>query len=347
MGQDAKSYGLFAHSIATIDALTITAGLRYSWDRKDGFGSFTAPQSFPLPVVHDYGAATPVPARVRDGGLSGTVSLSYAVSDDINLYGTYSRGYKSGGISLIRDAAGVLLAPAFGPIPPGCFAGPFPGTYSCNPEDPTFEKETVNHFEAGLKTQFGGGVGTFNLALFHTKAKNLQTQALLPTGTFDVINIGSATTQGVDIDATIRPAPGFEISAGVVYADVEDQNDNPIDHAPKWSGGFGSTYEFDLNSSGLSGFVHGDLAFKSRYFTNNDLSQSQGGYALVNGRIGIRGDNGAWEASLWCRNCFDQHYRTIDFQIPLDGAAFNFDGASVLSYIGEARLYGLTIQYKY
>ena len=93
--------------------------------------------------------------------------------------------------------------------------------------------------------------------------------------------------------------------------------------------------------------MHGDLAFKSRYFTTNDLSQSQSGYALVNGRIGIRGDNGAWEASLWCRNCFDQDYRTIDFQIPLDGAAFNFDGASVLSYIGEARLYGVTLQYKY
>ena len=27
--------------------------------------------------------------------------------------------------------------------------------------------------------------------------------------------------------------------------------------------------------------------------------------------------------------------------------AFNFDGASVLSYIGEPRLYGLTLQYKY
>ena len=348
MGQDGKSYGLFAHGIAEFDALTITAGLRYSWDRKDGFGTFTAPQSFPLPVVYDYGAGTPVPARVRDSGLSGTVSLSYEVSPDVNLYGTYSRVYKGGGISLMRDAGGILVGPQFGPAPPpGCFAGPFPGTFSCNPDDPTFDKETVDHFEAGLKTQFMDRAGTFNLALFHTKAKNLQTQALLPSGSFSVINIGSATTKGVDIDASIRPAPGFEISAGVVYADVEDQNGNPIDHAPKWSGGFGSTYEFDLNSSGLSGFVHGDLAFKSRYFTTNDLSQSQGGYALVNGRIGIRGDDGAWEASLWCRNCFDEDYRTIDFQIPLDGAAFNFDGASVLSYIGEPRLYGITLQYKY
>jgi iron complex outermembrane receptor protein len=348
MGQDGKSYGLFGHAIAEIDRLTITAGMRYSWDRKDGFGTFTAPQSFPLPVVYDYGAGTNVPARVRDSGLSGTVSLSYAASDDVNLYGTYSRGYKGGGISLIRDAGGILVGPQFGPAPPpGCFAGPFPGTFSCNPDDPTFDKETVNHFEVGMKSQFMEGLGTFNLALFHTKAKNLQTQALLPSGSFSVINIGSATSQGVDIDTSIRPAPGLEFTAGVVYADVEDHNNNPINHAPKWSGGFGSTYEFDLGAGGLSGFVHGDLAFKSGYFTTNDLSEKQGGYSLVNGRIGIRGGDGAWEASLWCRNCFDQDYRTIDFRIPLDGAAFNFDGASVLSYIGEARLYGLTLQYKY
>lgn len=347
MGQDGDSYGLFIHTISKFDAFTLTAGLRYSADSKDGFGRFTAPQSFPLPVVYDYGAGTPVPAHISDDGISGTVSLGYEVSSDVNLYGTYSRGYKAGGISLIRDAGGILLSPAFGPIPTGCVAGPFPGTYGCPAGDPTFKKETVNHFEVGFKTTFMDRRGRFNLAAFHTKASNLQTQSLLPSGSFSVINIGSATSKGFDIDAGISPVDGLDLSAGVVYAEVKDNLGRDLDHASRWSGGLGATYEFPINDGGMNGFVHGDVGFKSSYYTTNDLSGKQSGYGLVNGRIGIRGKDDGWEFSVWCRNCTNKAYRTIDFRIPLDGARFNFDGASVLSYIGEARFYGATVQFKF
>lgn len=356
LGQNGKSYGLFAHGIAKFDALTLTAGIRYSKDKKKGFGNFTVPpgppgsppRTLPLPVVYNFGAGTPIPATQNDDGISGTISIGYEVSGSVNLYGTYSRGYKSGGISLIRDAGGVQIGFSPGPTPPGCTAlgGPIIGF--CAPSDPTFDKETVNHFEIGVKTQFMDGRGRFNVALFSTKAKNLQTQSLLPSGTFDVVNIGSAKSTGVDIDAGFTLASGFELSGGVVYADVEDNLNRSLDHAPKWSGGFGATYEFAVGSGGMKGFVHGDVGFKSKYFTTNNLSQSQGGYGLVSGRIGIRGDDDRWEASLWCRNCTNKKYRTIDFTIPFDGAGLNFSPTpTVLSYIGEARFYGITLQVKY
>jgi len=345
MGQDADSYGIFAHTIAKFGALTFTGGLRYSKDNKDGFGTFSAPQSFPLPVVHPYGPGTPNPAKVRDDGISGTSSLSYAVSDDINFYGTYSRGYKAGGVSLIRDAAGPALTFAFGPIPAGCtgVGGPL---ITCTPNAPTFEKETVDHFEAGMKGEFFDRLARLNVALFNTKVKNLQTQSLLPSGTFNVINIGSAKSEGVDIDLTLRPTDGLEVSTGVVYAKVKDNLGRDLDHAPRWSGGFGATYEWSLNE-GLRAFVHGDLSYKSDYFTTNNLSASQDSYALGNARIGIRGDDDRWEVSAWCRNCFDKSYKTVDFTIPVDGGGVNFDGASVLTFVGEPRFYGATVQYKF
>jgi iron complex outermembrane recepter protein len=356
LGQSGKSYGLFAHGIVTFDALTLTGGIRYSADRKKGFGTFTVPagppgsppRTLPLAVVYNFGAGTAIPATQNDDGISGTVSLGYEISDAINVYGTYSRGYKSGGVSLIRDAGGVQIGFSPGPTPPGCSAlgGPIIGF--CAPSDPTFDKETVNHFEAGMKTRFMEGRGRFNVALFRTKAKNLQTQSLLPSGSFTVINIGSVKSQGVDIDAGITLASGFELSGGVVYADVSDNLGRDLDHASKWSGGFGATYEFPLGANGMNGFVHGDVGFKSKYFTTNNLSQSQNGYGLVSGRIGIRGDDDRWEASLWCRNCTNKKYRTIDFTIPFDGAGLNFSPTpTVLSYIGEARYYGATVQFKY
>lgn len=356
LGQNGKSYGLFAHGIAKFDALTITGGIRYSKDNKKGFGVFTVPpgppgsppRTLPLPVVYNFGAGTPIPATQNDDGISGTISLGYEVSDNVNLYGTYSRGYKAGGVSLIRDAGGVQIGFNPGPTPAGCTAlgGPIIGF--CTPSDPTFEKETVNHFETGVKSQFLDRAVTLNVALFYTKAKNLQTQSLLPSGTFNVINIGSAKSRGVDLDLTVRPTKGLELNAGMVYAKVTDQNGNDLDHAPRVSGGFGATYERELGSSGLSAFVHGDLSFKSKYFTTNNLSQSQKAYQIASARIGVRGPDDKWEVSAWCRNCFDTKYRTIDFTIPFDGAGLNFSPTpTVLSYIGEPRFYGVTLQYKY
>ncbi len=348
MGQDAQNYGIFAHAITEVsEQLTLTTGVRYSWDKKDGFGVFTAPQSFPLPVVYDYGAGTPVPASVDDSGLSATVSLGYELSDAVNVYATYSRGYKGGGISLIRDAGGVLLAPAFGPIPPGCVAGMFPGTYTCSPGDTTFDKETTNHFEGGMKTSFAEGRGRFNAAFFYTKVKNLQTQSLLPTGTFTVTNIGEARTLGVDVDFNYALTDSFSLNGGVVYADAEDDLGQRLDHAPKWSGVIGGTFEQPV-SENLGLFMHADYALKSKYKTQSASAPfTQDGYGLFNARAGFRGGDGRWELSGWCRNCFDADYRTIDFIIPLDGGGVNFDGASVLSYIGEPRYYGMTLQLTY
>ena len=345
MGQDADTYGLFLHTITNItEDFSLTAGVRHSWDKKDGFGTFSAPQSFPLPVVYDYGPGTNIPAEVDDSGVSATVSLAYDFGD-ANIYATYSRGYKAGGISLIRDAGGVQTGLAFGPVPANCTAlfGP---VVTCDPDDPTFRKETVDHFEAGVKSTFLNGAGRANLALFHTKVSDLQTQELQPSGTFLVVNVGSAKSRGFDFDFALYPTDGLEVSGGVVYAKVTDQDGNDIDHAPRWIGGLGSTYEFSLGNSGLNGFIHADVSFKDRYFTTNDLSSFQGAYELVNARFGIRGDGDQWELSAWCRNCFNKNYKTVDFTIPLDGAGLN-DGSSILSYLGEARFYGVTAQYNF
>lgn len=344
LGQDADTIGIFSHTITQVtDAFTITAGVRWSKDDKSGFGTFTAAQSFPLPVVFDYGEGTTIPAETDDSGVSGTVSLGYQVSENANLYATYTRGFKAGGVSLIRDAGGVQQGLAFGPPPEGCMPV-FGPVITCTPGDPTFNKETTNHFEVGAKTDFG--IARINAALFYTKVKDLQNQSLTPAGTFDVVNVGEVKSRGVDLDASVFPVEGLELSGGIVYAKVTDQDGNDINHAPRWIGGFGATYENEIADSGLNGFVHGDISFKSSYFTTNDLSSEENGYQIVNARAGVRGEDNAWEVSVWCRNCTNTNFRTIDFVIPIDGGGLN-NGQSILSYLGEPRFYGVTAQINY
>ena len=77
------------------------------------FPPFAIPSVFPLPVVHDFTAST------DDSATTGTLSLQYDFANDVMAYASYSTGFKSGGISLTRDAAGPSLAfTPFGPIGP-------------------------------------------------------------------------------------------------------------------------------------------------------------------------------------------------------------------------------------
>ncbi len=331
--QHGESAALFAHgTYQATDRLSFTAGLRYTEDEKDGSGVFDQPATFPLPIVF------PFDASVSNDAISGTLSSSYALNDDSNIYATYSRGYKSGGISLIRDAGGPQVA--FSPGGPVFFA---------TPEDPTFDEESADHYEIGIKGTFADGRLRGALAVFSTEFTDLQQQVLTPSGTFDVSNVGSASAEGVEAQLTWLVSPGFEINGGVTYLNATYGDDagaplagNDIAFSSRWQGNLGATYEWDLGQSGYSMFAHGDVFFRSKHSLNTDLSGEQAAYEIYNARVGLR-SAGPWELSIFCRNCFDERYYTSTFGIPIDGAgAFT---ASTLAFVGEPQFYGLTVRF--
>lgn len=331
--QSGQSTALFAHgTYNATDRLSLTAGVRFTSDEKDGSGVFNQPATFPLPIVF------PFDASISNDAVSGTLSASYALTDDANAYATYSRGYKSGGISLIRDAGGPQVA--FSPFGPVFFT---------TPEDPTFDEETADHYEVGVKGTFAGGSLRGDLALFSTEFSDLQQQILTPSGTFDVSNVGSASAEGVDAQLTWLAAPGLEVSGGVTYLDASYGGDagpalagQDLAFSSRWQGNVGATYEWDLGSSGYSMFAHGDVFFRSSHSLNTDLSGEQGAYQILNVRAGLR-SAGPWEMSVFCRNCLDERYYTSTFGIPIDGAGVFT--RSTLAFVGEPRFYGLTVRY--
>jgi iron complex outermembrane receptor protein len=82
------------------DALTLTAGLRYTKEEKDldylqnGFPFGVAPS---LPRQKD---------RLADNDTSPTVSLLWKATSDVNIYASVSRGFKSGGWNLDNISSG-------------------------------------------------------------------------------------------------------------------------------------------------------------------------------------------------------------------------------------------------
>ncbi|MFM7783767.1 MAG: TonB-dependent receptor, partial [Gammaproteobacteria bacterium] len=143
--QETESVALFAQGTLNLsEQLALTLGARWSDDQKDGTLVNDQPVAGapfpPIPVVFPLGFVYDYDAERDDSEPTWTASLQYDFSADVMGYVSYTHGYKSGGISMTRDAGGTQFA--FTPAGP---AGPFPA------QDPTFEKETADSFELGLK----------------------------------------------------------------------------------------------------------------------------------------------------------------------------------------------------
>ena len=48
--------------------------------------------------------------------------------------------------------------------------------------------------------------------------------------------------------------------------------------------------------------------------------RSQNGYTVVNGRVGVRGPDDRWSVEVWAQNLFDEKYKQVAFDAPLQGS---------------------------
>lgn len=353
--QSGETMAIFAHGIFDLtERLALTVGLRYTSDEKDGtlrndhplaavpFPPFAIPAVFPLPVVHDYDADT------DDSETTGTLSLQYNLTDDIMTYASYSTGFKSGGISMTRDAAGALFGfTRTGPI------GPFPAV------DPTFDKETADNIEAGIKSTLLDGSMRLNAAVWLTQFDDLQVQVLNPEGSFGVTNVAGAESLGIEVDGDYSVNDYLTINAAVVWVDASYDDDvgpltTPIpiggERLPfvsDWTGNLGFVFDAPMTDK-LNGFVSGNIYARTDYLANSDpaLDREEDGYTQFNLRAGVRSTDDTWEMAVWCRNCSDERVVSSDFQIPFDGAIF-FPHNTRWSHVGAPRIVGLTGKYRF
>ena len=345
---------VFGHGTLNLtERLSLTAGLRYTKDEKDAtlvndhplvavpFPPFAIPSVFPLPVVHDFTAST------DDSATTGTLSLQYDFANDVMAYASYSTGFKSGGISLTRDAAGPSLAfTPFGPI------GPFP------PTDPTFGKETADSFEVGFKSMLLDGALRFNAAAWMTTFDDLQVQVLNPAGNFIVTNVAGAESTGVEFEGEFAVTDRLRFTGALQYVDATYDDDVGGLTTPIPVGGTDLPYVSDVTANlgfdydapvgkNLRFFLSGNLFYRSDYEANADTAFGYvaDGFTQYSARAGIGGADNAWDLAVWCKNCGDEQALQSRFQIPFDGAIF-FPATS-WSHINTPRIWGVTGTYRF
>ena len=382
--QKSENWALFTHNIVHVtDRLDLTLGLRYTHESKRFSADFNnnnatcaALQSSALPGIAtnpQLGSAAALAGgiltlaclgngstslnaldlndRISDGEFSGTAVLSWKPTDDLLLYGSYSKGYKAGGYNLDRFQLGSTGLNAI----PAVFA---PRT-NADVTSLRFAAEKVDAFEIGLK--YAQPKWSANIAAFRQEFKNFQLNtfngtsfvvqningcdsALSATRTCDSGDVGPGLiSQGVELELSATPARNVRISGGLTYARAKfadrlvgsGDGSVPLDpalfllpgsinsNAPQLVTTASAAWTPDIGSSGLSALFYVDGRMTSDYNTGSDLfpEKRQDGYAIVNARVGIRGRDQRWAIEFWGQNIFNQDYTQVAFSSPLQSSS--------------------------
>lgn len=268
------------------DSLSLTAGIRYSHERK----TFDQRFSFSLftPLVGD-GTA---PAAVRQPPRTFTATtpkfgIQYQLSSKTLVYASYSKGFKSGSFDI----------------------GFFPSL--------GFKPERLTDYEGGIKTTLLDNRLRINVSGFYYDYKDLQVPQVV---NFSVTTTNAATARdyGAEAELTFLPTPDLELNAAVTYlharyrgytgADAArpllssvDFGGNRLNNAPDFTAHLSGQYTYQLASGSLIGRVEGDYTSRVYFSAANLILEGQRGFAKANAFLTY--DSGrSWSLTGFVRN---------------------------------------------
>lgn len=265
---DTESYATFLHAdFEVTDRLTLIAGGRYTWEDKSFIGGqadlngFTykisgcvdpnADASNFLPIPPGVGTCREIlgfpvadqPLRYFPADelkqdfnvFTPTFGLQYQFTDDVMAYAKWSKGFKSGGWTTRLS----------NPIQDGTFA--------------EFKPEFAETSEIGLKSQLFDNHLLVNAAVFYTDYEDIQLNFQEQASPV-LRNAGTATLQGIEVEAqgVFVGGLGFTFAGGYIDAEYDDINPlvigittaSAIPKTPEYKINVGPTYDFNLANGG-------------------------------------------------------------------------------------------------
>ena len=326
------------------DALTFTGGLRYSHDDKRG--NYNAVASGGLPLAGPLAAFAPLRAgfassgafdvQSKSGKLSGLANLSWQANDDVLVYGTYSRGNRSGGLNLTQLAPGI---------------------------SPVVAPETVDAYEVGVKTSLFDKRMIFNLAAYVQNVRDYQATVGDPLrAAVYLSNIAKVQSKGFEVDMQGRISDLVTMYGGLAYVDAKttdfpsapcplertnqafcDLSGFPVAGVPKWTASLGGEIHqpVEISSAASEVYLGMDYSYRSGFNSAGVSAATElDALNLLNARIGIRSVNRRIDIVAWARNLFDKQY----FSGLVVGAG---NTGAIHAQLGDPRTYGLTLRFHY
>lgn len=306
-------YGQVTYSITK--KLDLIAGLRYDYENKkldvegeyakDGGPSFvTQPDTS---AKADFSAVSP------------KLGLNYAVASNSNLFITYSRGYRTGGLTQLSSD------PTQPPLYP-------------------YKPEYSNNIEAGIKNSFYHDRLQLNITAFYTHVNDAQVPTLiLPEAITVTKNTGKLNSKGAELELAATPVKGFQLgyNFGYTYASYKSlkisQNGEAVDlngkkqiFTPEFTSMLSAQYTYTINKKQeLRVVVRGEWSYLGEEYFDLANSIRQAPYSLFNIRAGVSTKH--LELFFWGRNLGNKKY-----------IAYAYDFGAV--HLGDPKTYGVTLR---
>ena len=356
-----ESFGLFGHATYTVlDQLSFIGGLRFNSIEKTGqFTRRINGQATDAATYFNYtlgnallfalnGAAlmgSDFEQSTKDEELTYSGAVQFRPTPDSQIYASYSRGFKAGGVNIEVAAAGGAPSLAGTPteVAPGVFLPLTPAT----PENTTYDPEFVDSYEIGYRLEYGG-IGRMGLTAFRSEYEDLQLTIF--TGTeFVVFNTGTSTVQGLEFENTTALTDNLTVDLSVTWLETAEFGGD-IDprlaagrrrgQAPEFAFALGGQYERPVTEA-IDMYVNLNWAYNGDHFLSDEgaalADVEQEAFSVVNASFGLR-DIGNWDAQLFCTNCFEEEYFSYAFNHPFVA------GGSPMVNPEAPRVYGISLK---
>lgn len=310
--------------------LKATVGLRYDYENREatfnGFGD----------AVLNNGVVTEIkPNTTAEGNysaLSPKFSLSYAVNKLSNVYATYTRGFRAGGINASSLPTGVKQ---------------------------TFDPEYSNNYEIGYKSFLLDKKLSIGASAFLIQWKDIQFFNLVAPGTYARENVGDAQSAGLELEISAIPAKGLQIDGSFGFNPTEYKGfdlkrlnfgtgvetttaigGNRLSNAPSHTIFLGAQYEYAINNN-LKAIIRGELRNLGKQYTDIQNQIEQPSYTLINSRIGLNYDK--YSLFFWGQNLNNERY--LAYGNPDSSPEFGARNRAVR--MAQPRTFGVTLSAKF
>lgn len=251
------------------------------------------------------------------------VKLVWDVSDDMLLYASWARGFKSGGFDFRANNR---------------------GTSASTEASFQFDDEIGTNYELGGKFKLGAAA-EINATAYFSKFEDLQISIFDGILGFNVGNAATSEVKGIEIDGRWALSDHVRLNGGLAFTDFEftdfKNGQCYFGQTPDFANGqcdytglannlvsdFTGTVTLDfdmpvMDDYELTGLVN--LFYATAYDSaqTHDPLGRQDAYAKINARLGFGPADGPWEIAVLGKNLTNEIIRTYNGDAPLSGSTF-------------------------
>ena len=250
--------------------------------------------------------------------------LEFQATDDMMLYGSLARGFKSGGF----NARPTIRLPNLGLD--------------------AFDPETADTLEFGLRSEWLAHRLRFNATLFHTHYEDMQLRKQTVVGGLSVTvieNAAKARIRGFEIEAAAAIIPGLDagFSYGLVDAEFLDTGgaaditiSSRFQRTPAHSWSATIDYKRELGSGTVS--LNADYSGRAHeQFQTTPSPYDQAAYGLLGAHAKFDFGDPGWSIELFGTNLTDKRYRSAGRFNSIDQTGF------AVSSLGPPREFGVRV----